>query len=120
MAINNTVELIGNIGSEARIIETTESTFATVSIATTDSYKDKDDNWQDKETIWHNVIVFNPKLIESLKSFKKGTRLKVIGSLDYRIFEVQDGEGKIIKKKEVSIIGRKIEQAPLAKKKQEA
>ena len=53
MAINNTVELTGNMSkSGARIIETEENTFAVFSLATTDSYKSKDTNeWIDKDTI---------------------------------------------------------------------
>jgi len=115
MAFNNTVKLTGNIGNEPRIIETETNTFASFSIATTDSYKDEDDNWQNKETIWHDVIVFNPKVIEMLKSLKKGARLELTGSLSYRPFEVEIN-GKIINKKEVSVIANKIEQAPLVKK----
>lgn len=115
MAFNNTVKLTGNIGNEPRIIETETNTFASFSIATTDSYKDEDDNWQNKETIWHDVIVFNPKVIEMLKSLKKGTRLELIGSLSYRPFEIEVG-GKTINKKEVSVIANKIEQVPLVKK----
>ena len=117
MAYNNQVKLTGNLGAEARIIETEGGNpFASFSIATTDSYKDKDDNWQDKETLWHNVVSFNPTLIEMLKGFKKGVRLEISGALSYRPFEVQDGEGKIITKKEASVIAYKIEQAPLVKK----
>lgn len=116
MAYNNQVKLTGNLGAEARIIETEGSTFASFSIATTDSYKDKDDNWQEKETVWHNLVSFNPTTIEMLKGIKKGTRLEISGALSYRPFEVQDGEGKIITKKEASVIAYKIEQAPLVKK----
>ncbi len=117
MAYNNTVTLIGNMGSEARIIESDEQHFAGVSVATTDSYQDKEGNWQDKETIWHNVLAFNPKVIEKLKALKKGSRIKVTGSLSYRPFEVVDGEGQVIPKKEASVIAGKVELAPLAKKK---
>jgi len=116
MAINNTVELIGNIGKEAKIIETAESTFAAITLATTDSYQDKDGNWQDKETVWHNLVAFNPKVISILKGLNTKARIKVTGTLSYRPFEVQDGEGKVITKKEASIVARKIEQAPLSKK----
>ena len=115
MAYNNTIKLTGNIGNEPRIIETETSTFAAFSIATTDSYKDEEGNWQDKETLWHDVVVFNPKAIEMLKSLKKGTRLELIGSLSYRPFEVNI-DGKTIKKKEASIVANKLEQAPLVKK----
>ena len=120
MAYNNTVQLIGNTGAEVRIVETENSIFAAFSIATTDSYKDQDDNWQDKETVWHDIIAFNPKLIEMLKSLKKGTRLEIIGTLSYRPFEVQNGEGNTITKKEASIVAGKIEMAPLAKKNKES
>ena len=85
-------------------------------IATTDSYKDKEtEEWKDKETIWHDILVFNPNLIQQIKDYKKGTRLKITGSLSYRDFKISDN-GKEIKKKEASIIATKVEQAPLVKK----
>lgn len=116
MAINNIVTLIGNMGSEADIIDTDNTTFAAVSIATTDSYKDDNGDWQELATIWHNVLTFNPKLIEVLKSLKTGSRLEITGSLSYRPYKVMIDD-KEITKYEASIIARKIEQAPLSKKK---
>ena len=117
MAINNTVQLIGNTGSEVKVIEMEGGkNFAAFSIATADSYQDREtDEWKDKETIWHEVIAFSPKVIEQLKSFKKGTRLKVIGSLSYRDFRILE-EGKEITKKEARVITNTVEQAPLIKK----
>ncbi|MEZ4991931.1 MAG: single-stranded DNA-binding protein [Saprospiraceae bacterium] len=120
MAINNTVKLIGNMGSEVKVIESDGTKFAAVSIATTDSYKDKGtEEWTDKATIWHSVVAFNSKVIEQLKSFKKGTRLEITGSLSYREFKLLD-QGKEITKREASIIAHKVEQAPLVKKTPEA
>jgi single-strand DNA-binding protein len=120
MANNATVELIGNLGSEVRIIETDEYKFAGVSLATTDSYKDeKTGEWKNKETLWHDLVAFSPTAIEILKGLNTKARIKVIGTLSYRPFEVMDGEGQIITKKEASIIVRKVEQAPLPKKKQD-
>lgn len=116
MALNNTIELTGNIGSKVRVIETEGSTFASFSIATTDSYQDKEtEAWIDKETVWHDVICFSPSIIEKLKAFDKGARLKIIGTLSYRPFTVQL-DGKTFDKKEASIIVRSVEQAPLVKK----
>ncbi|MEM8527989.1 MAG: single-stranded DNA-binding protein [Bacteroidota bacterium] len=122
MAINNTVELIGNMNTKGvRIIESEDKkTFAAFSLATNDSYKDKDGNWQDKKEIWHDIVAFSPALIQILKGFNEKARIKVTASLSYRTFEVQDADGQIIKKKEASIIARKIEQAPITKKNQEA
>ena len=116
MAINNTITLIGNMGSEVRIVHLEgKKSFASISLATTDSYKDQEGNWQDKEIIWHDVIAFNPNVIKQLESFKTGTRLEIIGSLSYREFQVND-EGKVITKREASIIANKVEQKPLVRK----
>ncbi len=116
MAYNNTVTLIGNTGGDVRIITTEEKTFGSLSLATTDSYKDKEGNWQNKKTIWHNIIVFNPVLIKALQAYKKGTRLKITGSLSYRDFKVPGEDGDSITKREATIIAGKVEQAPLVKK----
>lgn len=119
MALNNLVTLIGNMGSEARELQSQNDgrEFAAVSVATTDSYQNEAGEWIEKETIWHNVVAFSPSVIEILKGLKKGTRIKVEGSLSYRPYDVQDGDGQVITKKEASIIARRIEQAPLVKKK---
>jgi len=106
MAINNTVTLIGNMGSEARIEKSNKdgSEFAAVSIATTDSYKDDNEQWHEKETVWHSVVAFSPKVIEVLKSLKKGTRVQITGSLSYRPYDVTNGDGEVITKKELEIL----------------
>ena len=116
MALNNTAILTGNMGAEAKIIEKEEKSFATFSLATTDSYKNEKEEWVDKETLWHDILVFSPSLIEQVKTFKKGTRLKVTGSISYRPFETKLEDGRTVKKNEASIIAKKIDLAPLAKK----
>ena len=116
MTTNNQVILTGNLGSEARILGEGDKLFAAFSIATQDSYKDKQDEWKQKETIWHNVLTFNPELVELVKAFKKGTRLQVTGSLSYREFTYKPPKGKTIKKREASVIAHAIEAKPLVKK----
>jgi len=125
MAINNTVELIGNMSkSGIRLIDAPESKFAAFSLATTDSYKDdKSDEWKDKETIWHELIAFSPSVIEILKGLNSKARIKVTATLNYRPIPIEieveeDGKTvtKVINKKEASLIVRRVEQAPLPKK----
>lgn len=119
MANNNTVTLTGNIGSEANIhiAEEGGQEFASFSLATTDSYKDDNEEWVQMDTIWHQVLVFNPRLVQMLKSLKKGTRIELTGSLSYRTFAAALDDGSSVQKKEVTVIGRAIELKPLAKKK---
>lgn len=119
MAINNTVTLIGNMGSEARFIEQEEGkSFAAFSMATTDSYRDENEQWMQKEAVWHNILVFSPAVLGHVKGLKSGTRIKLTGSISYRPFEVQDDEGNTFTRREASIIAVKVEQAPLVKKAQ--
>ena len=116
MAINNTVQLTGFTGAEVKIIEKEGSkTFAAFSLATRDSYKDKEtEEWKDKETIWHEIVAFSPKVIEQLKSLDKGALLEISGSLSYREFKVLD-EGKQITKKEARVIANKVTELPYDK-----
>lgn len=119
MANNFTAILTGNMGSEARIITKEDgSTFAAFSLATTDSYKDEKDSWHEKETQWHNILVFNPRLIKLVQSLKKGTRLHIEASGYYRNFDVVDGTGEVITKKEIAFVPYVIDMAPLAKKRE--
>lgn len=121
MAINNSVTLKGNMGSDARIyLDREGKEFVSVNIATTDSYKNEADEWVEKKTEWHNIMAFSPTVVALLKNLKKGSRIEVEGSLSYRPFDVIDGEGEVITKKEVSIIARKVEQKPLVKKSSKA
>lgn len=118
MALNFTAILTGNMGSEAQIIEREDgSLFAAFSLATTNTYKDSKDEWQEAETQWHNILVFNPKLVKSVESLKKGTRIKLEADAYYKGFDVVLAEdARVVTKKEVSFVMRTLELASLAKK----
>ena len=109
MAYNNTVLLTGNLGVDPEVIESGEKPFAVLSLATTDSYKDKNDEWQQKDTVWHRVLVFSPKVLEQVKTYQKGQRITVTGSLNYKPREINDN-GQSYKIMEASVIAGKIEE----------
>ena len=77
----------------------------------------------DQATIWHNnVVSFNPRIIQALKGLKKGSRIKIEGSLSYRPYRVskvdEQGEVKEFDLPVGSVVVRTVELAPLAKKSQ--
>lgn len=114
MAQNNYVKLIGNMGSEARMITLeNDSIMAAFSLATQDSYKDKEDKWVNKDSIWHNVLCFNPSAVQKLKGLKTGTRIEVIGSLSYKDIEAIVGEGENMTVKQASVVANKVDLALL-------
>ncbi|MFY0654969.1 MAG: single-stranded DNA-binding protein [Cyclobacteriaceae bacterium] len=111
---NNEVTLIGNIGAEPKVIDKNDKLFVVFSLATQDSYKDDNDEWQKKDPIWHNnLLAFNTSAINKAKELSKGERIRITGSLSYRPFETTIDGDKTVNKNEASIIVASIEKAPL-------
>jgi single-strand DNA-binding protein len=66
------------------------------SIATTRKWKDKGSGERKEDTSWHNIVVFNPYLVDICRSWlQKGTRVYVEGELKTRSYE-QEGVTKWI------------------------
>lgn len=112
MAKNNKVELHGFLGQDAKIMETDGKTFVSLRIATTDSYKDENDQWQDKESIWHEVLVFRPLAVQFAKELIKGDLVDVTGSISYRPFKDEKGYTRY----QATIIAGYVEKVSLDKK----
>lgn len=87
----NKVILIGNLGADPELRYTPAgSALATFSVATSESWKDKDGNTQEK-TEWHRVVVWN-KLAEIAGEYlKKGSQVYVEGRLTTRSWQDKDG-----------------------------
>ncbi len=111
---NNKVTLIGHLGGDPAIIEKDDKLFAAFSMATTESYKDKEDNWQNKEPVWHRIICFSNNTVELARAFKKGARVEVTGALSYRPFEIKQRGKKPVKKQEATVIAYNVEARPLS------
>ena len=82
----NKVILLGNLGQDPDI-RTMQSgkKVATMSLATSDSWKDKDTGEKKEKTEWHRVVVFNEGLIGVVENYiKKGTKLYIEGALQTR------------------------------------
>ena len=83
----NTVQLLGRVGNDPRLISDRTCVF---SLATTESYRDQQGVNQSKTT-WHDIVSFNPYQNEMLvNNVPKGSRILVQGKLSNR--EVTDRE----------------------------
>lgn len=91
MPSNNRVELTGFLGKDAKLIEKNGKKFVALNVATTDSYKDDSDQWQDKESVWHDALVFRPAAVQFAEKLKKGDKVELIGSLSYKLFKDENG-----------------------------
>ena len=87
MASNlNKVILIGNVGKDPEIRSGQNGKeIAVLTIATTDSWKNKTTGEKTDKTEWHRVVVFDEGLVNVIKSYiKKGSKLYIEGSLQTR------------------------------------
>lgn len=82
----NKVILVGNIGKDPEIRTTQDgSKIASFSLATTESWTEKDSGQKTTRTEWHRVVVFNQNLADLVEKYvSKGTKLYVEGQLQTR------------------------------------
>ena len=97
MAHLNKVQLIGNVGNdpEIRYLDSNpnqqgQNKVASFRLATTERYKDRNDQLQSK-TEWHNIVVWNGKATIIEKFVHKGSNLYVEGKLTTRQWTDQQG-----------------------------
>lgn len=88
----NQVQLIGYLGQEVEV-KTAQSgnAFCTLSVATDESYKDRDGNWI-KRAEWHRVAVFGRQAEYCGKYLHKGNLVYVEGSLATRKWTNKQGQ----------------------------
>jgi single-strand DNA-binding protein len=88
----NKVILIGNLGKDPEIRATQDGReIANFSIATSESWKDKNTGDRRDKTEGHNVVVFNEGLVRVAKNYlKKGAKVYIEGQLQTREWE-KDG-----------------------------
>ncbi len=94
-ALRNKVQLIGHLGADPEIMTFDSGKMrATMRLATSDVYKDKDGK-KVSNTQWHNLVVWGNNLIPVVEKFlKKGNEIAVDGKLTYRTYEDKQGEKK--------------------------
>ena len=90
----NKVTLIGNLGNDPEMRALPSgSQVANLSIATTDSWRDKGSGEMQERTEWHRVVIFDRLAEIAGQYLKKGSRIYIEGSLRTRSWE-QDGQKK--------------------------
>src|SRR3546814_14487116 len=92
----NKVILVGNLGRDPEIRSTQDGTkIANLSLATSESWRDRNYGERRERTEWHRVVIFNEKLCEvDEKSLRKGSKIYVEGALQTRKWTDQRGVEK--------------------------
>ncbi len=91
----NKVILIGNLGNDPDIRYTgSGAAVANISLATAESWRDKDSGEQQERTEWHRVVFFG-RLAEIVGEYlKKGSQIYVEGRLQTRKWQDKEGNDR--------------------------
>ena len=92
----NKVILVGNLGADPEIRRTQDGRpIANFSVATSESWRDKNTGERREKTEWHRVVCFNEGLCKVIEQYaKKGSKVYVEGQLQTRKWQDQSGQDK--------------------------
>ena len=90
----NKVLLIGRLGNDPEIRTTQDGrSVVSFSLATSDTWRDKNTNERKERTEWHRVVIFNEGLSKVVEQYvKKGSRVYLEGQLQTRKWQDQSGQ----------------------------
>src|ERR1700745_87288 len=95
MASVNKVIIVGNLGRDPETRYNTDGGAITnVSIATTNTWKDKPSGEKQERTEWHRVVFFNRLAEIAGEYLKKGSQVYVEGALRTRKWQDQSGQDR--------------------------
>ncbi len=111
----NKVMLIGNVGKdpEIRHLEN-DSVVASIALATTERYKDKNGEWQE-QTEWHNIVCWRALAERVEKYVKKGSQLFVEGRIKTNNWVDKEGQKRYsveILADSIQLLGKRQETQP--------
>jgi len=92
----NKVILVGNLGKDPEVRRMTSGDpVVNLSIATSESWRDKASGEKKEKTEWHRVVIFNKNLAEVAEKYlRKGAKVYVEGQLQTRKWTDKDGAEK--------------------------
>jgi single-strand DNA-binding protein len=92
----NKVILVGNLGKDPEVRRMTSGEpVVNLSVATSETWKDKSSGERKEKTEWHRVVIFNENLAKVAEQYlKKGAKVYLEGALQTRKWTDKDGAEK--------------------------
>ncbi len=92
----NKVILVGNLGRDPEVRQTQDGRpIVQLSIATSETWRDKNSGERRERTEWHRVVIFNENLCKVAQDFlTKGRKVYVEGQIQTRKWQDQSGQDK--------------------------
>jgi single-strand DNA-binding protein len=92
----NKVILVGNLGRDPEVKHTQAGDpIVNLSVATSESWRDKGSGERKERTEWHRVVIFNERLGEvAQKYLRKGSKVYLEGQIQSRKWQDQSGQDR--------------------------
>ncbi|MFV0576085.1 MAG: single-stranded DNA-binding protein [Vibrio sp.] len=91
----NKVILVGNLGNDPEIRYLPDGTaVATITIATSEKWRDKATNEEREKTEWHRVVFWGKKAEIASEYLRKGSQVYIEGKLETRKWQDQSGQDR--------------------------
>lgn len=90
----NKVILVGNLGRDPEVRHSPDGTkIVSLSIATSESWKDRTSGERRDRTEWHRVVIFNDRISDVVEKYvHKGSKIYIEGQLQTRKWTDQQGQ----------------------------
>jgi single-strand DNA-binding protein len=94
----NKVILVGNLGKDPKVSQLNSGDrVVNFTLATSESWKDKNTGERKERTEWHNVVVFNENIGKIVEQYcKKGSKVYLEGQIQSRKYNDQSGAERYI------------------------
>ena len=92
----NKVILVGNLGADPEVRRMPSGDpIVNLSVATSETWRDKNSGERKEKTEWHRVVIFNDNLAKVAEQYlKKGMKVYVEGSIQTRKWQDQSGQDR--------------------------
>ena len=92
----NKVTLVGNLGRDPEVRQTQDGRpIVNLSVATSESWRDRSSGERREKTEWHRVVIFNDRLADVAQKFlRKGSKVYLEGQLQTRKWQDQSGQDR--------------------------
>ncbi len=95
MAGVNKVIIVGNLGNDPEVrYSNNGAAIANISVATSESWKDKNSGERQERTEWHRIVLFNRLGEIAGEYLRKGSKVYIEGKLQTRKWQDQQGQDR--------------------------
>lgn len=92
--VNKTI-ILGTLGRDPEAFTTSSGkSVTTISVATSESWKDRNTGQQQERTEWHRIVVWGPLAEIAAQYLKKGAQVYIEGRLQTRKWQGNDGQDR--------------------------